>query len=448
MRNNPIIVQKYGGACLETPAKIRAVAGNLADLHRRGHRVVAIVSAMGKTTDELVKMAYQVSPHPNRRELDMLLTTGERISMSLMSMALSDFGVPAISFTGSQAGVMTDESHSSARILDVRPIRVREELDRGRIVVLAGFQGVNPVTKEITTLGRGGSDTTAVAMAAALKAERCEIIKEVDGVCSADPRIVANSKPLRQLDFASLSEMCFWGAKVLHFRSVELAQSQNVPLVLKKLGGAEYSTQVTSEVAGMENGKVLAVNSMARIEHVEIDSTDLNQGFEKFAQHLKQHGLSWPQLLASAFTAGKTRMMMTSDSESLDTLLRTLEGSEDLRQQRESLSSVSLTCFGGVSSDLPFKAIQNSEASRDCRRQVSFVTAFGESNCSCGEPRGRGQGFAFADLVNRFAQKYCGTLREKIGVSLSAGRSSSIFGQVTSSPHSRRGCPPTHTRAA
>ena len=139
---NSIIVQKYGGACLETPAKIRAVASSLADLHSRGHRVVAIVSAMGKTTDELVKMAYQVSPHPNRRELDMLLTTGERISMSLMSMALSDFGVPAISFTGSQAGVMTDESHSSARILDVRPVRVREELDRGRIVVLAGFQGV------------------------------------------------------------------------------------------------------------------------------------------------------------------------------------------------------------------------------------------------------------------------------------------------------------------
>jgi aspartate kinase len=278
--------------------------------------------------------------------------------MSLMSMALADLGVPAISFTGSQAGVMTDESHSSARILDVRPIRVRQELDRGRIVVLAGFQGVNPVTKEITTLGRGGSDTTAVAMAAVLKAECCEIIKEVDGVCSADPRIVATSKPLRQLDFASLSEMCFWGAKILHFRSVELAQSQNVPLVLKKWGGTEYSTQVMKEVLGMENGKVLAVNSMARIEHVEIDSADLNQGFEKFAQHLKQNGLSWPQLLASAFTAGKTRIMMTCDSESLDTLLRTLERSNDLRKQRESLSSVSLTCFGGVCSDLPFKAIQ------------------------------------------------------------------------------------------
>jgi len=358
MSNHPIIVQKYGGVCLETPAKIRAVASSLADLHRRGHRVVAIVSAMGKTTDQLIEMAYQVSPQPNRRELDMLLTTGERISMSLMSMALSDLGVPAISFTGSQAGVMTDQSHSSARILEVRPVRVREELDRGRIVVLAGFQGVNAVTREITTLGRGGSDTTAVAMAAALKAERCEIIKEVDGICTADPRIVPDARPLRRLDFASLSDMCFWGAKVLHFRSVELAQSQDVPLALKKWGGVEHATQVTKEVSGMEEGRVLAVNSMARIEHVEIDSADLNQGFEKFAQHLKQNGLSWPQLLASAFADGKTSMVLACDGEWLDALLRTLKQAKDLRRQRETSSSVSLTCYGGVSSDLPLRALQ------------------------------------------------------------------------------------------
>ena len=358
MSNHPIIVQKYGGVCLETPAKIRSVASSLADLHRRGHRVVAIVSAMGKTTDQLIEMAYQVSPQPNRRELDMLLTTGERISMSLMSMALSDLGVPAISFTGSQAGVMTDQSHSSARILEVRPVRVREELDRGRIVVLAGFQGVNAVTREITTLGRGGSDTTAVAMAAALKAERCEIIKEVDGICTADPRIVPDARPLRRLDFASLSDMCFWGAKVLHFRSVELAQSQDVPLALKKWGGVEHATQVTKEVSGMEEGKVLAVNSMARIEHVEIDSADLNQGFEKFGQHLKQNGLSWPQLLASAFADGKTSMVLACDGEWLDALLRTLKQAKDLRRQRETSSSVSLTCYGGVSSDLPLRALQ------------------------------------------------------------------------------------------
>lgn len=358
MRDHPIIVQKYGGACLETPEKIRAVAASIADLHRRGHGVVIIVSAMGKTTDELIRMAYQVSPRPNRRELDMLLTTGERVSMSLMSMALSDLGVPAISFTGSQAGVLTDDSHSAARIVDVRPTRVREELDSGRVVVLAGFQGVNPATKEITTLGRGGSDTTAVAMAAALNATCCEIVKEVDGVCSADPRVVSNSRPLRQLDFASLSEMCFWGAKVLHFRSVALAESQNVPLILKKWGCEETSTQVTKEVMGMENGKVLAVNSIARVEHVEIDSADLNQGFERFAQHLGQHGLAWPQLLASAFSGGKTRMTIVSDPESLEALLRTLDSSLGLRKHREGLSSVSITCFGGVASDLPFKAIR------------------------------------------------------------------------------------------
>ncbi|MDH2380705.1 aspartate kinase [Bradyrhizobium sp. CER78] len=358
MRNRSIIVQKYGGACLETPAKIRAVARSLADLHRRGHRVVAIVSAMGMTTDQLIQMAYQVSSTPNRRELDMLLTTGERISMSLMSMALSDLGVLAISFTGSQAGVMTDASHSSARILDVRPIRVREELDRGRVVVLAGFQGVNAATREITTLGRGGSDTTAVAMAAALKAERCEIIKEVDGVCSADPRTVPDAKPLRRVDFASLSEMCFWGAKVLHFRSVELAQSQDVPLVLKRWGGVEHGTQVMKEVAGMEKGRVLAVNSIVRVEHVEIDCKDLNHGFQKFAQHLEQNSLSWPQVLASGFAAGKTSMNVACDSEWLDALLRTMEGSKELRKHCEASSSVSLTCFGGVSSELPFRALQ------------------------------------------------------------------------------------------
>ena len=358
MRDHPIIVQKYGGVCLETPEKIRAVARSLADLHGRGHRVVAIVSAMGKTTDQLIQMAYQVSPSPNRRELDMLLTTGERISMSLMSMALADLGVPAISLTGSQAGVMTDNSHSAARILEVRPVRVREELDRGRVVVLAGFQGVNAATKEITTLGRGGSDTTAVAVAVALNAERCEIIKEVDGICSADPRVVPDARPLRRVDFASLSEMCFWGAKILHFRSVELAQSQGVSLVLRQWGGTEQSTQVMKEVAGMEDGKILAVNSMARIEHVEIESRDLNHGFEKFAQHLRQNSLSWPQLLASSFAAEKTSMTVACDSEWLDALLRTLERSKDMRRQREASSSVSLTCFGGLSSELPFRALQ------------------------------------------------------------------------------------------
>lgn len=354
------LVQKYGGACLETPDKLRAVASHVADLHRRGHRMVVVVSAMGKTTDELVKLAYQVSAHPNRRELDMLLTTGERISMALMSMALTDLGIPAISFTGSQAGVMTDDSHTGARIVDVRPIRVREELDRGRVVVLAGFQGVNPITKEITTLGRGGSDTTAVAMAAALKAARCEIIKEVAGVCSADPRLVPIAKPLPELDFTALGEMCFWGAKVLHFRCVEMAQSENVELVIRQWGVESASTRVVKEVASMEASKILAVNSLSRVEHVGIKTSDLNAGFAKFGAHLKQHNLAWPQILASAFDAkdSECRLMLTGDSEALDSLLRTLNASEGLRRLRDSLSAVTLTCTGAVGSDLPERALK------------------------------------------------------------------------------------------
>jgi aspartate kinase len=350
------IVQKYGGACLESPEKLRAVAAHVAELHKKGARAVIIVSAMGKSTDQLVKLAYQVSPHPNRRELDMLLTTGERVSMSLMSMALSDLGVPAISFTGSQAGVMTDDSHSQARIVDVKPIRVREELERGKVVVLAGFQGVNPVTKEITTLGRGGSDTTAVAMAAALRADRCEIIKEVDGVCTADPRVVKESRAIARLDFSSLGEMCFWGAKVLHFRCVELAASKEVPLVIRRWGHNEDSTRILNKVTGMEEGKILSVNSIARIEHVAIEATDLNQAFEKIGAHLKQNSLGWPQILASAFENGEGRVMLTADAEYLDALSRTL--GKGLRKLRETMSSVTVTCYGAVSTDLPARAMQ------------------------------------------------------------------------------------------
>ncbi len=357
-----IIVQKYGGMCLETPEKVRAVAKDLARLHQQGQKLVAIVSAMGKSTDELVRLAYQVSSNPNRRELDMLLSTGERVSMSLMSMALSDLGVPAISFTGSQAGVMTDDSHSQARIVDVRPIRVKEELQRNRVVVLAGFQGVNPVTKEITTLGRGGSDTTAVAMAAALGASRCEIIKEVDGVCSADPRLVESSKPIREIDFLSLSEMCFWGAKVLHFRSVELARQSHVNLVIRKWGAATDSTVIKEKVVGMEVGKVLSVNSLAYVEHIEVDASSLNEAFAILDAHLKSHSLAWPQILASAYEVNKARLMITSDGETIETLLRTLSGQKQIRKIKQTMSSVSVSCYGGVGSDLPNRVMQTLKA--------------------------------------------------------------------------------------
>ncbi len=356
--NSNIVVQKYGGACLETAEKIRSVALDLLRLHTAGKQLVVIVSAMGKTTDQLLKTAYQVSPNPNRRELDMLLSTGERVSMSLLSMALTDLGVPAISFTGSQAGVLTNESHSAARIIDVKPIRVREELSRGKVVVLAGFQGVNPDSKEITTLGRGGSDTTAVAMAAALGA-RCEIIKEVDGVCSADPRIVKGARPIKEVEISALGEMCFWGAKVLHFRCVELARSQKISLVIKKWGAQLESTKVLTEGTVMEDGRILSVNSLPRVEHLEVDCAHLQEGFDKFAKLLKQHGLAWPQILASAVERnnGRCRLMFTADNESLDAILRAVTASTNCRLHRPTLSSVSLTCSGSVATDLPLKAL-------------------------------------------------------------------------------------------
>jgi aspartate kinase len=346
-----IIVQKYGGACLATPDKVRAVAAHLRDVHARGLGAVVVVSAMGKATDELVRLAYQISPNPHRRELDMLLTTGERVSMALLSMALVDLGVPAISFTGSQAGVLTDESHSQARIVDVRPHRVKDELARGRVVVLAGFQGVSLQTKEITTLGRGGSDVTAVAMAAALKATRCEIVKEVEGVCTADPRIVTSARSIPHLDFTSLSEMCFWGAKVLHSRSVQLAAFERVPLVIKQWGRAVESTRVTQEVENMETGRVLSVNSIARVEHVRITCASLADGFETFARHLKERGLAWPQVLGSSFGNRTCHLTLTTDDEALDTLLRSL--GDGFAVGEGALSAVTLTCFGGVSTDLP-----------------------------------------------------------------------------------------------
>ncbi|MGE0763562.1 MAG: aspartate kinase [Bdellovibrionales bacterium] len=358
-----LIVQKYGGMCLATPEKIKAVAAKVAERHKRGHSMMVIVSAMGKTTDELVKLAYQASPEPSRRELDMLLTTGERISMSLMSMALRDLGVEAISLTGSQAGVMTDSSHSNAKIIDVRPTRLSEELARGKVIVLAGFQGVDPTTKEITTLGRGGSDTTAVAMAAACKAEACEIIKEVDGLCSADPRIVPSAKVYPTITHDSLLDMCFWGAKILHYRSVELAHQMKVNLSLRFSDDHKRGTEVRSEVPMFENQKILAVNSHHEVHHFEVPGVgSSSDGLERFVAVLRAGQLPLPQILASAFDSGKFRAMYTSDGEHLAALKRAIEASGSVKVHRPPLSSITLTCHGSVATDLNLKLLQKLHA--------------------------------------------------------------------------------------
>src|SRR5690349_8944385 len=209
-----VLVQKYGGTSVDGPERLRAVAKRVAAARAAGHDLVVVVSAMGQTTDELLRLARQVAADPSRRELDMLLTTGERVSMALLAMALGDLGVPAISFTGSQSGILTDGAHNAARITAVRGERIRAELERGRVVIVAGFQGVNPETREITTLGRGGSDTTAVALAAALGRGPCEICTDVRGVLSADPRLVPGARVIPRLGYGVCATLARLGGQV------------------------------------------------------------------------------------------------------------------------------------------------------------------------------------------------------------------------------------------
>ena len=224
-----IVVQKYGGSSMAGPDKIRAVAGRIMSTRAAGHAVCVVVSAMGDTTDELLATAKRLSASPARRELDMLLSAGERISMALLCIAIRELGGDAISFTGSQSGIITNDRHSDARIIEVRPFRVQDELSRGKIVVVAGYQGVS-YKKEVTTLGRGGSDTTAVAMAAALGARWCEICSDVDGVYSADPRVVPAARRLEELNYEETQEMAEAGARVLNAQAVEFAKERGIAI--------------------------------------------------------------------------------------------------------------------------------------------------------------------------------------------------------------------------
>ena len=246
-----LIVQKYGGTSVADPDRIRAVAENIAFTKRHGNDVIVVPSAMGKSTDNLIKLANDVSKTQPGRELDMLITTGERISMALICMALADLGIEAKSFTGSQAGIVTDTAHGKAKIIEVKGDRVRETLANGKVCVVAGFQGIS-TEKEITSLGRGGSDTTAVALAAALNADSCEIYTDVTGVFTADPRIVPQARKLAHVNFDEMLEMAGAGSKVLALRSVEFARNHNVPIHVRSAFTWEHGTWVTSQEPNME----------------------------------------------------------------------------------------------------------------------------------------------------------------------------------------------------
>ena len=254
------IVQKFGGTSVADSDRIREVAKHVAWTRQNGDEVVVVVSAMGKTTDELVRMAEDVSSVTPGRELDMLLTAGERITMSLLCMALAELGVEAASFTGSQAGIITDTTHTKAKIVEVRATRLTEALAEGLVPVVAGFQGVS-TTRDITTLGRGGSDTTAVALAAALGADRCEIYTDVSGVFTADPRVVPSARRLQKVSFDEMLEIASTGGRVLALRSVEFARNHHVPVHVRSSFTWEPGTWVTEEDPSMEQPIVSAVTS-------------------------------------------------------------------------------------------------------------------------------------------------------------------------------------------
>ena len=261
-----LVVQKYGGSSVADAESIKRVARRIVDTRKAGHEVCVVVSAMGDTTDDLIALAEQVSPLPPARELDMLLTAGERISMAVLAMAIAGLGQEARSFTGSQAGVITDSAHGRARIIDVTPSRIRAALDEGHIAIVAGFQGVSQDTKDITTLGRGGSDTTAVALAAALGADVCEIYTDVDGIFTADPRIVPSAQQISRITSEEMLEMAASGAKVLHLRCVEYARRFHVPVHVRSSFSHREGTWV-SDLPAQPEGAVVEQPIISGVAH-------------------------------------------------------------------------------------------------------------------------------------------------------------------------------------
>lgn len=265
------VVLKYGGTSIEGSERLMNVARRVCKVRNSGLDVVVVVSAPGETTDDLIKMAYEINPSPPKREMDMLLSTGERISVALLSIAIASCGFPAISFTGSQAGIMTDTVHTKAKIVDIKTERIEKELRAGKIVIVAGFQGVS-TAYDITTLGRGGSDTTAVALAAALNADYCEILTDVDGIYSADPKLVPGARKLQALSYEEMLEMSASGARVLALRSVEFARKHRVKIHVKSSFNEDQGTWIKEGDGTMEKAMVSGVTYNSNEAKVTIEN--------------------------------------------------------------------------------------------------------------------------------------------------------------------------------
>jgi len=310
-----LIVQKYGGTSVADPERMRNVARHVAKTRNEGHSLVVVVSAMGKATDNLLQLAHQVSQNPPSREMDMLLTTGERISMSLLCMALHDVGVDAVSFTGSQVGIITDTVHGKAKILEVKGDRVRAAISEGKVAVVAGFQGIS-TAKEITTLGRGGSDTTAVALAAALQADSCEIYTDVTGVFTADPRVVPQARKIGVLQFDEMLEMAGSGSKVLALRSVEFARNHDVPIHVRSSFTWEEGTWVVGRhherMKNMEEPVISGVVQDASEAKITVHSVPDRPGVSAaLFEALANANINVDMIVQNTSTAGTTDISFT-----------------------------------------------------------------------------------------------------------------------------------------
>ncbi len=323
-----LIVQKFGGSSVADAQRVSHVAGIIANTYRHGNQVVVVVSAQGKTTDHLIAQAQEVNPNPSKRELDALMATGELASMALMALALERLGMPAISLSGWQAGIHTDSTHGAARVSRIDTERLRNELDKGNIVIVAGFQGVNKY-EDITTLGRGGSDTSAVALAAALNADLCQIYTDVDGVYTADPRIVPNAIKIDEITYDEMLELASLGANVLHNRSVEMAKKYNVNLeVLSSMTGAEGT--IVKEVTDVEKLLIKGVTKDVNIARISAMGVSDQPGiaFRLFSL-LAKHKVSVDIILQSVGRDGTQDISFTVAAKDADEVVRLLEERKD-----------------------------------------------------------------------------------------------------------------------
>jgi aspartate kinase len=345
----PIIVQKYGGSSVADVDRIRQVAERVMRTKQAGYDVAVVVSAMGNTTDELLALAREVSGNPDRRELDMLLSAGERISMALLSMAIRELRGDAISFTGSQSGIITNDRHIDARIIEVRPFRVQDELARGRIVVVAGYQGVS-YRREVTTLGRGGSDTTAVALAAALGAEWCEICSDVDGVYTADPRIVPQATRIGTISYEETQELAEAGAKVLNAQAVEFAKEKGIAIYARATASALPGPDPSSDGTVVRQHVRPTPGAVAGVAS-ERDVLVLHSAAEpsRLLDLLDARGVSGKQLHATAFGTGADGMTLVVSRQNLhdeDRLRRDL--SETLADQTKVIDGLGVVSVVGA----------------------------------------------------------------------------------------------------